>query len=175
VYGGIWNATTGLVTSNFNSGDVYTAAGSNTAPLNAANNSESFVNFSGTGGGAQNGASEAALLGIPNAPSSYALYVYRINQSLSCISGSKQCTATGFLEVDWSTALPLGTYVAAFGIDSKNSNQVYDSAFSVSGWANTPGGGGGGGTPAVPEPASVILLGTVAVGICAVIKKKARA
>ena len=49
IYGGTWNPATGLVTTSFISGEVYSASG-----LSGGSNSMSFANFSGTGSG-QNG------------------------------------------------------------------------------------------------------------------------
>jgi hypothetical protein len=147
IYGGTWNTGTGLVTNTFTSGEVYSASG-----LSGGNNSMSFANFSGTNSG-QNGAAEAALLGLSAPPTSYALYVFEASPA-AFVSG------TDLYDIPWTTSVPLGTYVAAYGCDiagtsSCRNGDVVASPFTTAGWI----------THRVPEPGTLVLLGVAFAGL----------
>ena len=158
LYGGSWDTSTGLVTNSFTSGEVYGAAG-----LNGGPNSMSFANFSGTGGGAQNGADEAALLGLSAPPTSYALYVFEASPA-AFVSG------TDLYDIPWTTPIPNGTYVAAYGCQALDSSRacsngdVVATPFTTAGWV----------THKVPEPNSIALLAAAITGLAGVARRGRR-
>ena len=65
------------------------------------------------------------------------------------------------------SGLVKGTFLAASGVQAKG-GEPFSTPFTTTGLV------GPGGRSLVPEPSSIILLGTVSLGICTAIKKKAR-
>jgi hypothetical protein len=96
--------------------------------------------------------------------------VYQASLGSMTLLGSRSPGVAPLLNI---SALPIGSYIVGFLdqgtagiIATANSGAIFET--------HTPGGGGGGGGGDVPEPASIILLGTVSLGVCTIIKKKAR-
>ncbi len=123
-------------------GEAYQAAG-----YFGANNSNNFTNWSGAA---------QAVLGI--SPSSFTLFAYGLEQPFS---------AGQLFDISWDTALPLGTFVIAYGCDGGYTNG--DPAAATVSCA-----GGGGNTYATPfthagmvtpEPATITLFGTALAAI----------
>lgn len=72
--------------------------------------------------------------------------------------------ANGLIDITFGTAIPKGTIAVAYGADLDRNHKngfIYDTPFTEAGlFRNGNGGGGGGGQAAVPEPASLALLGS---------------
>jgi hypothetical protein len=79
---------------------------------------------------------------------SFGIYVF-------AISNNKALGANGLIDIQFTNALPTGTFAFAFGEDSRH-GLVYDTPFTESGLT----GGGNVTLAAVPEPASLMLLGS---------------
>jgi hypothetical protein len=78
---------------------------------------------------------------------SFGIYVF-------AITNNKALGPNGLIDIQFSTALPTGTFAFAFGEDSKH-GLVYDTPFTESGLT-----GRNVTLTAVPEPASLMLLGS---------------
>jgi hypothetical protein len=165
-YGGNWNTATGFGGS-MTSGEVYGKLN-----LANANNSNSFGNWQG------------ADAGISVAATSYGLYVYRINVGI---------VGNGLLDITWSSALANGTMAVAYGCQGVSPNDLstcgppspnsYNTPITEAGMVHggapppppspappPPGGGGGGGS--VPEPGSIVLLGSTLFALGGIMRKK---
>jgi hypothetical protein len=79
---------------------------------------------------------------------SFGIYVF-------AITNNNPLGANGLIDIKFTNALPTGTFAFAFGEDSRHS-LVYDTPFTESGLT----GGGNVILTAVPEPASLMLLGS---------------
>jgi hypothetical protein len=127
--GGSYNATTGSAGSMTSaSKDVYSFIG-----LSGANKSNSFTNWS---------AADLAVNDIT--VNSFSIFVYELFGT--GMTGGNTISAT------FSTDIPLGTFVVAYGKDSKG--KAYSTPFTETGLMNSL-------PPApVPEPGSMLLLGS---------------
>jgi hypothetical protein len=134
------------------SGDIYAFAGlSGDSSMRASN---------------MFGSNELAAFG--SVPSFFEIFVYTFKSSFdSNIAYTFKVGGTG---------LEKGTFLAA--TDNPGSGG-FSTPFTTTGLVNGPGGpgggggGGGGGTP-VPEPSTIVLLGTVSLVSCTLLRKKAR-
>ena len=106
-----------------------------------SDNSNNFVNLAGA---------DKADDGIT--ATSFGIYVF-------AITNNNPLGANGLINITFGTALPTGSFAVAFGEDTSNpsSPKVYDTPFTESGLTT---GGNVTTLAAVPEPASLILLGT---------------
>src|SRR4029453_8578214 len=120
----------------WSSGDLYGFLGGDFAAANGSNNIRNY-----TGLLTPNGITTTGLVGFD-------VYI---------IEAETAFDAKSLLEVS-GDILALGTFGVAFSEDDKE--HVYSTAFTNAGLVNRGGGGGGGGQNEVPEPASLILLGT---------------
>ena len=124
--------------------------------------SPDLYTFTGTGGpssmNAPNmfGANEVAAFG--SIPSFFDVFVYTYTPAY--VGGM-----TPYSFSVGGSGLPKGTFLAA---SAGNGTGGFSTPFTTTGLVNVPGGG------TVPEPSSIILLGTVSLGICTVIRKKAQ-
>jgi hypothetical protein len=142
-------ATNSAVYTNGSSQDAYTAIGTGAKGLGTP--SENFSNFSGA----------EASIGIT--ATSYYLYEYNLNSFASGFGDY------GLLDLTFSGTLPQGAIGIGWGCGSLNNcNAQYNSVFTQSGFA-----GGGGSTP-VPEPSSLILLGTVFLALLGIWQRKSK-
>lgn len=123
-----------------NCSDLYCFAG-----LTGGNSSENFANFTL--------AEENTLLGVT--PTSFSVYEFTATVA-GTGTGSNLGNATVY-NIPY-TSTPLGSYVAAYGIETfplpnHGNVHVYASPFTTSGWAT--------GRPPqqLPEPESIALLG----------------
>ena len=130
-FSGSYNGATGLATHN---GGVFNSGEVYSfLGLTGGNNSNSFTNWSGA---------ELAVNGLH--ASSFGIFVYELTNT--GMSGGHSITAT------FARALPLGTFVVAYG--QSRTGKVYDTPFTETGLVT------GGPPPAVPEPGSLLLLGS---------------
>jgi hypothetical protein len=104
-------------------------------------------------------------------PAAIGFSVYRASLGTMTLLGSGSPGVAPLLTI---SALPIGSYIVGFLdqgtagiIATANSGAIFETT-------TPPGGGGNSGGGDVPEPASIILLGTVSLGVCTIIKKKAR-
>jgi len=155
LYGGTYGTSTAsaaaIMTAAAGHNEAYTDLG-----LGAANNSNNFVNWA---------AFVDAHNGATGAPTSFGLYVYRINVAL---------VANGLVDIKFNGAnkLPAGTIAIAYdcqgtlaanGACSVNPNS-YNTPFTEAGGVTN--------TPSTPEPGSVFLLGTTMIGLGAMWRKR---
>ena len=152
LYGGTVPNSSGFV-GNMTSGDMLGFVG-----VPGGNNSMSFPNFTGTGP-QQNGAAESALLG--GTPTSFAIYEFDVN--IDAVTDGQGLGGNFIYDVPLT--IPLGSYVAAYGIDqypppTQGNVKVFDSAFTVAGWVNTSTS-----EESAPEPGTVALLGIGLAGL----------
>jgi hypothetical protein len=144
-----------LTTSDF-------ALGSVTNKGHYLSSSSDLYTFTGTNGdnsmNAANmfGANEVAAFG--SVPSFFDVFVYSYTPGYVGAFHPYSFTVGG-------SGLTQGTYLAA---SAGNGTGGFSTPFTTTGLV------GPGGRSAVPEPSSIILLGTVSLGICTAIKKKAR-
>jgi hypothetical protein len=113
--------------------DVYTFLTLN----QPADNSNNFVNMAG-----------ADKLDENITATSFGIYVF-------AITNNNVLGANGLIDIKFKNALPTGTFAFAYGQDTKNS-KIYDTPFTESGLT----GGNVTTLNAVPEPASLMLLGS---------------
>lgn len=132
-----------------NCDDLYCFAG-----LIDGNSSESFASFNSSSNGGPG--PEEQLLGY--LPSRYSIYAFVVD-----VNGHTNGTNLGnntLYNIPYF-GMESGTFVAAYGIEcyplDKQCNHVYDSAFTVSGWASSSGGPPTSGF--APEPGTIALLG----------------
>jgi len=137
-----------------------------------ANLSNSFTNWSTTG---------ATATGITT-PTSYGLYVYEINFSL---------VNKGLFDITWGgSGLPNGTMAIAYGCQGEAAGSLvactanpnpFNTPFTESGGVTTSTTSATSTTDTtnttnasspVPEPNSIMLLGTALLGACALLRKK---
>ncbi len=137
IYGGAWNVTTGFVGSYLPSStlQVYDFIGLQ-PPTNSSNNTTNWFG-------------PAAVAALGSAPTSYGIYVYEINAPT---------VPNGLFDITFAGAgLPLGTLAIAYGQGPRlhgNSYYVFSTPFTEAGQEPLPP------PPSVPEPASILLLGT---------------
>jgi len=134
--------------------------------ISAENNSESFVNFNS----AYAAEVAASVPGFAGIPSSYAIYVWSIGTTAFAGKSAMQITST----------LPIGTFLTAYG---QGGGKGYSTQFTNTGLitSGTTGGTAGGSTGStagqttggnIPEPGSIVLLGSVLFATFAVSRKK---
>ena len=154
------------------SGDGYLNSGDANAYVETqyngtTNNSNSWVNWIGA----------ETLRGITGI-TRFALYAYEIDQTV----GRKD-----LLDIFFSgSGLVAGTIAIAYGCNGLTgdasdgsclggSNDTYTTPFTEAGFVGTGGGGGGGGGGGnVPEPVSILLMGTVGLLVTGIAKRKFR-
>lgn len=144
---------------------LYEFAGPSTtltaAEINAANNSMNTTNMFG--------AAEQTAFG--STPSAFEVYLFSMSGSLP------HQTAEFF-----NTSIVAGTFVAVLGVSGQGTKQdkVYASPFTTAGLGGgsstgpTTGGPGGGPAsgPQVPEPNSIVLLGSALLAVTAGLRKR---
>jgi hypothetical protein len=135
-------ATNSATYTSGSSQDAYTALGTGAAGMGTP--SEHFGNFSGA----------EASVGIT--ATRFYLYEYNLN-SFAASFGNY-----GLLDLTFSGTLPQGAIAIGWGCGSLNNcNSQFNSVFTQSGFA-------GGGSPppsSIPEPSSIILMGSVFLAI----------
>lgn len=137
------------------SGDIYAFASADDGGLNGDGSMNATNLF---------GSAETTAFG--KTPSFFDIFVYTV--SAGALTGDKNFSFT--------TSLPLGTFVGGLGIGS-NGTQPFSTPFTTAGLvdATTTGPGTASGPasgPLVPEPNTIVLLGTVLLAACAGLRKK---
>jgi len=115
-------------------GDVYSFLS-----LSSTNASNNFGNWAG-----------ADLTDDKVTATSFGLYVFAITENTA-----NEMAGGGLINITFGTGLPTGSYAIAYAEDSKH---IYDTPFTEAGLTTTSGGVTT--TSAVPEPASLALLGS---------------
>lgn len=139
------------------SGDIYTFLGLGSSVTNSFN----FVNMSScdTGvGGCPNGTlsgSGAPLSG--KTITGYEIFTYNINTTNF---------APGNLLNFTGSSMPLGTFVAAIGVDPTTGQEAWAVPFTESGLTTLPP------PPGVPEPASLVMLGSGLVAVAGAARRR---
>jgi hypothetical protein len=98
-------------------------------------------------------------------PGSFDIFVYTVQTGF----------LTGGVSFPFTANLSAGTYVAGLGVGD-NGKQPFSTPYTtvglVVGSTGGPGGGGGDVGGAVPEPSSIMLLGSALLGTFSVLRKK---
>jgi hypothetical protein len=134
---------------NMSSGEIYSFL-TLTQPVD---NSNSFVNWAGA---------DATINGIT--PSSFAIFVYALNS----LPNNDVLDAKGLVNVIFNNSLPIGSYAVGYG---EQGTHLYATPFTQSGLMT---GGSGTVQGTVPEPTSILLLGTILLIIGKVFTKRHR-
>jgi len=135
--------------TNGSSQDAYTAIGTGATGHGAP--SENWSNFSGV----------EASIGVT--ATKFYLYEYNLNSFASSFGNY------GLLDLTFNGTLPKGTIAIGWGCASPNNCiSQYNSVFTQSGFA----GGGGNTSSSVPEPSSIVLLGSVFLAMLGIWQRK---
>jgi hypothetical protein len=147
------SATMTVLNSNGMNQDAYTVLGQ---PNGQGSPSENWSNYTGV----------ESHIGIT--ATSFTLYEYSLNSFASYLGNY------GLLDITFNTTLPQGAIGIGFGCavtsGCSSSNNRDNSVFTQSGFAASSGGGSTQGT--VPEPSSIILMGTVFLAILGIWQRK---
>ena len=130
------------------SSDIYAFAG-----LATGNNSVNWTNLSGYAG-------LAGLFG-GTAPTSFSVFEYTVQ--INNVSAGSNLGTSSVYDLPF-TSLALGTYLAAWGIETNppgHGTTTYASPFTTTGFVNSSSSGGGGASSGgnIPEPATLALVG----------------
>ena len=116
--------------------------------------------------------SSAEISAFGSEPDFFDIFVYTVTCPTTACSTGELTAGTNFDFTFGGTLPPFGTFVAGLGVGD-NGNQQFSTPFTTSGLVDgTTGGNVQDTTGGVPEPSSIVLFGTVLLGLSAVLRKK---
>jgi hypothetical protein len=165
LYGGGHGGSSAGFQGLMSSSDVYSFLGGDFAMIN---NSDSFVNWSAAD----------ATMSPTIVAANFGIYVWSIHTSTF--------QGTSALDIVGDGSIPLGSFILGYGENQTTTSckvkgvtttctniTPFGNPFTQTGIVtSTGGGGGGGGGGNVPEPSSIILLGSGLLFACAKLRKK---